>query len=107
MDSVFLATLQAAPAQPSLFEAFLPMAIIFGIFYVLVIAPSRKKQADQEKLLKGLAVGDKVILQAGIFGSVVGLDEKVVTVRISDNTKVRVLRSAVAGLEEPAEVSKN
>ena len=54
MDSVFLLTLQATPAQPSVFEAFLPMAIVFGIFYVLVIGPSRKKQAEQEKLLKSL-----------------------------------------------------
>jgi preprotein translocase subunit YajC len=106
MDSVFLATLQAAPAQPSLFEAFLPMAIIFGIFYVLVIAPSRKKQQEQEKLLKDLKVGDKVILSSGIFGSIVGIEEKVVTVRISDNTKIRALRSAVSGLEESSEAAK-
>ena len=54
MDSALFTTLQAAPAQPSVFEAFLPMAIVFGIFYVLVIGPSRKKQADQDKLLKAL-----------------------------------------------------
>ncbi|MEO8362124.1 MAG: preprotein translocase subunit YajC [Vicinamibacteria bacterium] len=99
MDSVFFATLQAAPAQPSVFEAFLPMAIVFGIFYVLVIAPSRKKQTDQDKLLKELKTGDRVVLVSGIFGVVTGVDDKVVYVRIADNTKIRVQRSAIAGLE--------
>jgi len=106
MDSVFLATLQAAPAQPSLFEAFLPMAIVFGIFYVLVIGPSRKKQADQEALLKALKSGDRVILASGIYGVIEGVEETVVYVRIADKTKIRVQRSAVAALEN-AEVSKS
>ena len=90
MDSVFLATLQAAPAQPSLFEAFLPMAIVFGIFYVLVIGPSRKKQQEQEKLLKALKAGDRVILASGIYGVIEGVEESVVYVRIADKTKIRV-----------------
>ena len=105
MNSVFFATLQAAPAQPSVFEAFLPMAIVFGIFYVLVIGPSRKKQTDQEKLLKELKSGDKVLLSSGIFGVVTGVDEKMVYVRIADNTKIRVQRSAIAALESDGEGS--
>jgi preprotein translocase subunit YajC len=106
MDSVFFATLQAAPAQPSVFETFLPMAIVFGIFYVLVISPSRKKQAEQEALLKGLKPGDKVILASGIYGVILGIDESVVSLRIADNTKIRVQRSAIAALEAAGDVSK-
>jgi preprotein translocase subunit YajC len=106
MDSVFFATLQAAPAQPSVFEAFLPMAIVFGIFYVLVIGPSRKKQADQDALLKSLKAGDKVILASGIYGVIVGVEESAVSVRISDNTKIRVQRSAIAALEGAGDGSK-
>ncbi len=104
-DSVFFATLQAAAPQPSLFEAFLPMAIVFGIFYVLVIGPSRKKQTEQERLLKALKAGDRVILASGIFGVIEGVEESVVYVRIADKTKIRVQRSAVAALENPAEAS--
>lgn len=104
-DSVFFATLQAAAPQPSLFEAFLPMAIVFGIFYVLVIGPSRKKQTEQERLLKALKSGDRVILASGIFGVIEGVEESVVYVRIADKTKIRVQRSAVAALENPAEAS--
>ncbi len=99
MDSVFFATLQAAPAQPSVFEAFLPMAIVFGIFYVLVISPSRKKQADQDALLKSLKAGDRVIMTSGIYGVIEGVEDAVVYVRIADKTKVRVQRSAISALE--------
>jgi preprotein translocase subunit YajC len=106
MDSVLLTTLQAAPAQPSVFEAFLPMAIVFGIFYVLVIGPSRKKQAAQDALLKSLKVGDKVILSSGIYGVILGVEDSAVSVRISENTKIRVQRSAVAALESANEGSK-
>jgi preprotein translocase subunit YajC len=106
MVSAFFTALQAAPPQPSLFEAFLPMAIVFGIFYVLVIGPSRKKQADQEALLKSLKAGDRVILASGIYGVIEGVEESVVYVRIADKTKVRVQRSAVAALEGGTEGSK-
>lgn len=106
MDSVFLTTLQAAPAQPSVFEAFLPMAIVFGIFYVLVIGPSRKKQAEQEKLLKALKAGDRVVLASGIYGVVEGVDGSDAFVRIADKTKIRVQRSAISALEGMGDASK-
>jgi preprotein translocase subunit YajC len=106
MDSVLLATLQAAPAQPSVFEAFLPMAIVFGIFYVLVIGPSRKKQSDQEKLLKALKAGDRVILASGIYGVIEAIEGSDAYVRIADKTKVRVQRSAIAALEGAGEGAK-
>ena len=106
MASALFATLQAAPAQPSVFEAFLPMAIVFGIFYVLVISPSRKKQADQAALLKALKAGDHVILASGIYGVIEAVEEFVVYVRIADKTRVRVQRSAVAALEGSGEGPK-
>ena len=106
MDSVFLATLQAAPAQPSVFEAFLPMAIVFGIFYVLVINPSRKKQAAQDALLKSLKSGDRVIMASGIYGVIEGVEETVVYVRIADKTKIRVQRSAITALENAGDAPK-
>jgi preprotein translocase subunit YajC len=106
MDSALFATLQAAPAQPSVFEAFLPMAIVFGIFYVLVIGPSRKKQAEQEKLLKALKAGDKVLMTSGIYGVIEGVEGADVYVRIGEKTKIRVQRSAIAALEGTGEGSK-
>ena len=80
-------------------------ALAFGIFYVLVIGPSRKKQQEQEKLLKALKAGDRVILASGIYGVIEGVEESVVYVRIADKTKIRVQRSAVAALESTGEGS--
>jgi preprotein translocase subunit YajC len=94
-----LPTLQASPPQPSILEAFLPMAVVFGIFYVLVIGPSRKKQAQQDALLKNLKAGDKVLLASGIYGVIESLDGASANVRIAEKTRVRVQRSAIASLD--------
>lgn len=95
-----------AQAQPSLLEAFLPMAIVFGIFYVLVIGPSRKKQERQDALLKGLKAGDKVVLASGIFGVIEGLEGSIAYVRVADKTRLKVQRTAIAALEETPEAEK-
>jgi len=82
------------------------MAIVFGIFYVLVIGPSRKKQADQDKLLKSLKAGDRVVLSSGIYGVIEGVEGADAYVRIADKTKIRVQRSAITGLDGGGDGSK-
>ena len=79
---------------------FLPMIFIFVIFYFLLIAPMRKKQKKTQQMLSKLKKGDEVITGGGIFGRITALDEErgFVILQISDNTKIKVLRSAVAGL---------
>lgn len=99
MPHVLSTLLQGAPPQPSILEQLAPFALVFGIFYVLVIAPSQKKQATQEALLKNLKPGDNVILASGIFGTVESADGDTVFVRIAEKTRIRVQRSAISGLE--------
>ncbi|MEX0880831.1 MAG: preprotein translocase subunit YajC [Thermoanaerobaculia bacterium] len=96
--------LQTAPAGPGgaaggLIQ-FLPMIFIFVIFYFLLIAPMRKKQKKTQQMLKQLKKGDEVITQGGIFGRVAALDDDhgFVILQISDNTKIKVLRSGIVGL---------
>jgi preprotein translocase subunit YajC len=79
----------------------LPMALVFGIFYVIVILPMRRKQKKLETLVQALKPGDAIILNPGILGTVVGTDGEALVVKIDDKTKIRVLRSAVAGLQGP------
>ena len=78
----------------------LPMIFIFVIFYFLLIAPMRKKQKKTQEMLSKLKKGDEVITGGGIFGRITALDEErgFVILQISDNTKIKVLRSAIAGL---------
>ena len=79
---------------------FLPMVFIFVIFYFLLIAPMRKKQKKTQQMLSKLKKGDEVISGGGIFGRITAIDEErgFVILQISDNTKVKVLRSAIGGL---------
>jgi preprotein translocase subunit YajC len=94
--------LQAAPspggAAGGLMQ-FLPMIFIFVIFYFLLIAPMRKKQRKTQEMLAKLKKGDEVITTGGIFGRITALDDErgFAILQISDNTKIKVLRNAIAG----------
>ena len=90
---------QPAPAGGGLL-AFAPMIFIFVIFYFLMIAPMRKKQKKTQEMLARLKKGDEVVTGGGIFGRIAALDEErgFVVLQIADSVKVKVLRSAIAGL---------
>jgi preprotein translocase subunit YajC len=81
---------------------FLPLIIIMVIFYVLLILPAQRRQKKTQSRLTALKTGDKVVTNGGIYGTIVGLDGDVVQLRIgigSDGIKVKLARSAVAGVE--------
>jgi preprotein translocase subunit YajC len=84
------------------------MAIIFAIFYFLLIMPMRKRQKKQQQMLSALKKGDEVITGGGIFGRVAALDEErgFVILQISDNTKIKVLRSAISSRASEPEAAK-
>ena len=86
----------------------LPMVFIFVIFYFLLIMPMRKKQKKTREMLSKLKKGDEVVTSGGLFGRVTALDDErgFVILQISDNTKVKVLRSAVAGLASEPDAAK-
>jgi preprotein translocase subunit YajC len=89
------------------FGSLVLMALIFGIFYFVLIMPMRNKQKKLEELQKNLKSGDKVIINPGIFGKIEGVDDDAFLVRIADNTRIRVLKSAVAGLQGPPAATEN
>ena len=82
------------------------MALIFGIFYFVLILPMRNKQRKLEELIQSVKVGDKVIVNPGIFAVVVGVEGDAFQVRIDDKTRIKVLKSAIAGLQGPTESEK-
>jgi preprotein translocase subunit YajC len=100
------ALLASAPggAAPSLFSnPLIPMVLMFAIFYFLLIAPMRKKQKKHAEMIGNLKTGDRVITNGGIHGIVVGVSESIVQVRIADQVKVDLSRSAVAALQSTEE----
>jgi preprotein translocase subunit YajC len=90
---------QAGAQAPSPLLQFVPILLIFGIFYFLLLAPMRKRQKQHQTLLSALKKGDRVVTNGGLLGEIAAVEEKVIHLKLSDNVKVRVVRSAVAGLE--------
>ncbi len=93
----------ARPGEPNPLSSFVMMGLIFAIFWFVLILPMRRKQKKLEALVKELKSGDHVVLNAGIFGTIVGVEEGAFLVRIDDKTRIKVLKSAVAGLAPGAE----
>jgi preprotein translocase subunit YajC len=77
---------------------FIFMAVLFAVFYFILIRPQQKRQKDQRQLLQNLKKGDKVITTGGLQGTIVSLSDTVVTVEIADKVKVKVGRNYIAGL---------
>ena len=91
----------AGGGEPSPYASLILMGLIFGIFYFVLILPMRNKQRKLEGLIKTLKAGDKVIVNPGIFGTIVAVEDDAFQVRIDDKTRIKVLKSAVAGLQGP------
>ncbi|HSM14369.1 MAG TPA: preprotein translocase subunit YajC [Thermoanaerobaculia bacterium] len=102
-----LTQLASQGGQPSPLVQLLPILLIFGIFYFLLLAPMRKRQKAHQALLGQLKRGDKVVTNGGLIGEIAAVEEKVVHLKLSDNVKVRLLKTAVAGLEGTPEAEGN
>jgi preprotein translocase subunit YajC len=78
--------------------AFLPIILIFVIFYFLLIRPQQKRQKEHQRMINELKKGDNVITAGGIHGSVVGVAENVATIEIAPNVRIKVTRSSIAAV---------
>jgi preprotein translocase subunit YajC len=93
------ALMAQASSQPSGMALFLPLILIMVIFYFLMIMPAQRRQKKVNEMLKNLKNGDKVITNGGIHGTIVGLETDAVQLRIAEQVKIKVSRSAIAGLQ--------
>lgn len=82
--------------QPDAFGFLLPMIVIFGAFYFLLIRPQQKKQKAHTELVSGIKAGDEIMTAGGILGKVTGVSEHYAVVRISDNTEIKIQKSSVS-----------
>ncbi len=78
---------------------FVPMIIVMGIFYVMLILPQQRQRKKTQEMLSALKTGDKVITNAGIYGTINGFDGDTVILKIADQVKIRIARSAIAQVE--------
>jgi preprotein translocase subunit YajC len=99
LSTGLLSLIAQAPGQPGGIALFLPLILIMVIFYFLMILPAQRKQKKATEMLQALKTGDKVITNAGIYGTIVGLEPDAVQLRVADQVKIKIARSAIAGLQ--------
>jgi preprotein translocase subunit YajC len=84
----------------SLVTSLVPFILMFVVFYFLLIAPQRKKAKAHTAMLEALKAGDRVVTNGGIYGTVVGVDEQKVQLRVADQVRIEVAKHAIAGLQQ-------
>jgi preprotein translocase subunit YajC len=95
----FIASAYAQDAGPQGgLMSFLPLIIIFVIFYFLLIRPQMKRAKEHRKLVAELATGDEVVTNGGLLGRITRVGESFVTVELAENVQIKVQRHAVASI---------
>ena len=98
---VFLAQAQQgapAPQPGGGFSFFVPLIFIFVIMYFVMIRPQKRRQMEQQKLISALKTGDRVVTNAGIHGLVANVKETTVMVKVADNVKIEMEKSAISNV---------
>src|SRR5687768_16396612 len=93
-----LAFLQSGDSTVALIANILPIAAIGLVFYFIVIAPANKQRKKTAEMLSALKKGDRVLTTGGIYGTIQGVEPDAVYLKIAENVKVKVARSAISGV---------
>jgi len=88
---------QAGPAG-GIGSFFVPLIFIFIIMYFVMIRPQKKRQEQQQKLIASLKTGDRVVTNAGIHGLISNVKENTVLVKVADNVKIEMDKSAITNV---------
>ena len=89
----------AAQTQASPLMSLMPIALIFVIFYFLLIRPQKKQQQQHAKMVSELKKNDEVVTSGGMYGTIVNIQDDIVTLRVDDNTRVKMQRSSISRLK--------
>ncbi len=88
------------------FSGFIPLILMFVIFYFLLIRPQQKKTKEHREMIANLKKGDRIITSGGLHGRITGLDESTLTVEIADKVRVKVARGNVGARVQAAAVKE-
>ena len=93
--------LAQSQSPKDIFGMLVPLLAFFAIFYFLLILPAQRRSKKAAEMLSALKTGDKVVTNGGIYGTIVGLDDKDASVqlRIAEQVKIKVARSAISGMQ--------
>jgi len=94
-----------AQSQPNPLFSLVPFILMLVVFYFLLILPAQRRQRKITEMLGNLKSGDRVVTNGGIYGKVVGLDGDTLQLQISEQVRIKVARSAVAGMQSEGKES--
>ena len=83
----------------STLTGFLPILLIIGVFYVMLIRPQQKRQRELQEMISTLKTGDRVVTTGGIIGTITSVKDTSLLIRSADKSILEIARSAVAGIE--------
>ncbi len=87
-------------AQQSPLMSLMPLALIFVIFYFLLIRPQKKTQQEHKKMVEELKKNDEVVTTGGIHGTIVNLQNDLITLRVDENVRIKVQKGHIARLKK-------
>lgn len=83
-----------------------PYLLMFVVFYFVLIAPMRKQQKKTKEMLSTLKKGDRVVTTGGIYGTLAQVEDQIVWMKLNDQLKIKLNRSAIAGLATDQDTAK-
>ncbi len=98
LDIAFAQTPAPAERGPGVLVQMLPFVLIFAVVYLLLIRPQQRKAREHATMVANIKKNDEVITTGGLHGRVVGLEDRVLTVEIAQNVRVRIERAQVAAV---------
>ncbi|MBI5041879.1 MAG: preprotein translocase subunit YajC [Gammaproteobacteria bacterium] len=98
ISQAWAADAPAAAQQPDPIMSFLPLVLIFAVFYFLLIRPQQKRAKEHKGMIETLKKGDYVVTNGGLLGRITDLGENFVKLAVADGVEVKVQRAAVAAL---------
>lgn len=96
-------TAQGAAPSGSMLTSFLPLILIFVIFYFLLIRPQQKRAKEHRQMLDAIKRGDKVVTSGGIYGVVESVEPNTVVLKVAENVKVKFGKAYIAGIRAKGE----
>jgi preprotein translocase subunit YajC len=103
---IFLLQAPGGDGMTSLLSSLLPFLLIIAVFYFLILRPQQKRQKERAKLLEAVNKGDKIITSGGIHGTVEGIEDNTVLVKIADNVKVKMDKAAIGTIVGVTDLKK-
>ena len=97
----------ADSASGGAFFQFIPLILILGVFWFLIIRPQQKKQKEHQRMVDSLRKGDKIVTNGGIFGTIVKVGDDRLTLEISSKIQIQLERHQVARLDKKTGVNKD